>query len=183
MKKYLKLLPLILYPYPYVLMMLETPVFLLLEDAPVEVQAVLFLGPILLFNLYVIFISIYNVVTTARGDMTAYEAAKMNLVVKGWQVPAYILHFVMGVGGLLMSVWGIPFILYAILIDLFTIILTGINSIGCSIKMKKECNTSLLMGIGCFIYCVDLAVAIAYVSISKKAQQQDENVVAQIEAM
>ena len=181
MKKYLKLLPLILYPYPYVFLLAGAPIMSLIEAAPVEVQTIVVLVPIILFNLYVIFISIYNSVMTARGSMTAYEAAKMNLTVKAWQIPAYIIHFIMGLGGLLMSIWGLPIILYAIIIDLFTIILTGINSIGCSIKMKKECKTSILMGIGCFIYCVDIVVAIAYVVISKKAQKRNETSGVQIE--
>ena len=96
----------------------------------------------------------------------------MNLIIKGIQIPAYIMHFILGFIGLAMSVWGIGFLLWAVLIDLLTILLTGISSIGCSIRMRKERLVSLpgaiFMGIGCFIYCVDVAIAIVYVVKARK---------------
>ena len=104
--------------------------------------------------------------------MTAGQAARMNLIIKGIQIPAYIMHFILGFIGLAMSVWGIGFLLWAVLIDLLTILLTGISSIGCSIRMRKERLVSLpgaiFMGIGCFIYCADVVIAIVYVVKARK---------------
>ena len=59
-----------------------------------------------------------------------------------------------------------------LLIDLLTILLTGISSIGCSVRMRKEGLVSLpgaiFMGVGCFIYCVDVVIAIVYVVKARK---------------
>ena len=98
----------------------------------------------------------------------------MNLIIKGIQIPAYIMHFILGFLGLAMSVWGIGIVLWAILIDLLTILLTGISSIGCSIRMRKEgilsTAAAILMGIGCFVYCADVVIAIVYTVKARKKE-------------
>ena len=125
-----------------------------------------------IYNLYSFVIVVVNAVQCAKGKMTARQSARMNLIIKSIQIPAYIIHFILGFIGLAMSVWGIGIILWAILIDLLTILLTGISSIGCSIRMRKEgllsTAAAILMGIGCFVYCVDVVIAIAYVVIARK---------------
>lgn len=171
--KYLKMIPVIIYPYIYVLILAVFLLFvgILPEDytgaAPIGLLIVA-----VIYNLYSFIVVIVNAVQTARGKMTARQAARMNLIIKGIQIPAYIGHFILGFIGLAMSVWGISFLLWAVLIDLLTILLTGISSIGCSIRMRKERLVSLpgaiFMGIGCFIYCVDVVIAIVYVVKARK---------------
>lgn len=174
MKKYIKLLPLIIYPYAYL-------IWLLLQFKAADAfgefvgskeYVILFEAMFIIFNVYVLFIVVYNIVVTIKGKYTAYEAAKMNLTVKAWQIPAYIFHFFMGAVGVLMSVWGIGFIMVAVIVDVVTIALTGTNAIGCAVKLKKDgvipLRTAIIYGIGSFIFCIDVFVALSYVRRSRK---------------
>ena len=167
--KYLKMIPVIIYPYIYVLILAVFFLFVgVLPEDTTDISLLVLLIIAVIYNLYSFVIVIVNAVQTARGKLTAGQAARMNLIIKGIQIPAYILGFI----GLAMSVWGIGFLLWAVLIDLLTILLTGISSIGCSIRMRKERLVSLpgaiFMGIGCFIYCADVAIAIVYVVKARK---------------
>lgn len=168
--KYLKMIPVIIYPYIYVLILVVF--FLFVDVLPEDTTDISLLIIAVIYNLYSFVIVIVNAVQTARGKLTAGQAARMNLIIKGIQIPAYIMHFILGFIGLAMSVWGIGFLLWAVLIDLLTILLTGISSIGCSIRMRKERLVSLpgaiFMGIGCFIYCADVVIAIVYVVKARK---------------
>lgn len=171
--KYLKMIPVIIYPYIYVLIL---AIFLLFAGIlPEDYTDVALIGLLIvavIYNLYSFIIVIVNAVQAAKGIMTARQAARMNLIIKCVQIPAYIMHFILGFIGLAMSVWGIGFLLWAVLIDLLTILLTGISSIGCSVRMRKEGLVSLpgaiFMGVGCFIYCVDVVIAIVYVVKARK---------------
>lgn len=171
--KYMKMIPVILYPYIYVFILAGFLMFM--SSLPEDYNDAAMFGLLIvavIYNLYSLVIVIVNAVQGARGKVTARQAARMNLIIKGIQIPAYIMHFILGFMGLALSVWGIGFILWAILIDLLTILLTGISSIGCSIRMRKEgllsTAAAILMGIGCFVYCVDVVIAIAYVVIARK---------------
>ena len=167
------MIPVILYPYIYVVIL---AVFLMFMNIlPENYSDAALLGLLIIaiiYNLYSFIIVIVNAVQTAKGKLTARQAARMNLIIKGIQIPAYIMHFILGFIGLAMSVWGIGIVFWAILIDLLTILLTGISSIGCSIRMRREgilsTAAAILMGIGCFIYCADVVIAIVYVVKTKK---------------
>lgn len=43
------------------------------------------------------------------------------MIVKLAHIPAYIIHFCMGFAGTVMSLWGMPFVLLAVVIDLLRI--------------------------------------------------------------
>ncbi len=169
MKKYIRLLPVILYPYAYLIIIIF---YILIFDGKTYGLDIL-KAIVIIYNLYSLIITIVNVVQTARGRYTAYQAAKMNWVIKGVQIPAYIFHFLVGMVGALLSVWGIGFVLWAILIDILTIALTGINSIGCCIRLCKEGMISKGKSVFCalcsFIFCVDVVVAIIlYITVRKR---------------
>lgn len=116
--------------------------------------------------------TIFGSVYAAKSKMPPRKAAILNLVVKAVQIPAYLFHFLLGMLGTVASVWGIGIVAFAVLIDLFTIGLTGIHAIGCVVKTCKGGaigkGAAVLMSIGSFIYCVDLIVAIVLVVISSK---------------
>ena len=173
--KYLKMIPVILYPYIYIFILAVFRGFM--DALPSDYNTFAVVGLLLvavIYNLYCFVIVIVNAVQGARGKMTAREAARMNLIIKAVQIPAYILHFIMGLIGMALSVWGIGIILWALLIDFLTILLTGISSIGCSIRMRKEgllsSTAATLMGIGSFIYCADVVIAIVYMVKARKKQ-------------
>ena len=71
-----------------------------------------------------------------------------------------------------MSVWGIGLIMWAFIIDVITICLSGISSIGCAVRLCKEKRISkfaaVFLIIGNFIFCIDIVVAIVYMVKSRK---------------
>lgn len=168
MKKYLLMVPLILFPYIYLFALISLNLLVTAFENPMasKIAYYLWIGINITYLAYIIFIPFYNTVVSTRGKYTAYQATKINLMIKGLQIPAYVFHFLIGMMGLVASVWGIGIILVALVIDLVTITLSGISSIGCSIRMRKEkilsLPASILMGIGCFIYCVDVFIAVVY---------------------
>lgn len=168
MKKYIRLLPVILYPYAYLIIMFFYIKLFSEKDYANDILEAIGI----IYNLYSLIIAIINAVQTARGRYTAHQAAKMNLVIKGVQIPAYMFHFLVGMVGALMSVWGIGFILWAILIDILTIALTGINAIGCCIRLCKEGmlskGKSVFFALCSFVYCIDVVAIMLYIMVKKK---------------
>ena len=182
MKRYLKVLPVILYPYAYMIWFAflcvgSEALEKVMESEKIGAAAII-IG--ILYQFVVLADVIYTAVTTAVNQYTAFDVAKLNLVIKAWQIPAYLLHFVLGVAGSLMSVWGIGIVLFAIVIDLITILLTGSCAIGCVIKMKKQnvltTPLAVLAAIGSFVYCVDVVVAIVLVCVAKKISAEDNTI-------
>ena len=50
---------------------------------------------------------------------------------------SYIANFIVALVGVLMSIWGLGLIFYAVIVDFLTIVLSGIASIGCTYSLKK----------------------------------------------
>lgn len=180
MKKYLLMVPLMIFPYAYLLFFIYMTYT---SDAVYRLWGYtstsdIWFGIALVYLIYVIFIVFYNTIISGRGKYTAYESAKVNLFVKGIQIPAYIFHFVLGSMGICMGIWGLGFIIVSVIVDLGTILLTGISSIGCTIRMKKEkvlhTPAAIFMGIGCFLYVVDVVIAVVYFFMARKRNRRPE---------
>lgn len=157
MKKYIRLLPVMLFPYVYLIFLAVTAfITMSFGEWGLAVGAV--------FIIAALVCSVSSAVFTARGESTAYEAAKMNLIVKCVQIPAYIFHFLLGAAGTVMSVWGIGVIMFVVIIDVITIVLTGINAVGCVVRICREnvigSGMAVLMGICSFIFCIDVGTAV-----------------------
>ena len=166
MKKYIAIIPLIVYPYAYILWIIG---FLLsgltLEEfIGIDAIMIIFAAIFIIYNVYILFIIIYNFIQAIRGKYSAYQLAKMNLLVKGLQIPAYIFHFIIGLIGFVMSIWGIGFIILAVVVDFLTIALTGLNALGCAIRIKKENKASTVVsvftGMYSFVFCIDVIIAV-----------------------
>ncbi len=186
MKKYVKMIPLMLYPYAYMIYMffvmgIEDKIIEKMWELPfdatylVDFMELFLVGVAIVYNLYVIISTIYYSVKAIKEERDAYEMAKINMLIKGVQIPAYIINFLLGLSGMaILVVGGIGIIIMMIIVDLITITLSGIHSIGCSIRMKKEGILSdsafVLMTVGSFIYCVDVLIAILYVKRAKKGR-------------
>ena len=171
--KYLKMIPVIIYPYIYVLILVVFFLFVdVLPEDTTDISLLVLLIIAVIYNLYSFVIVIVNAVQTARGKLTAGQAARMNLIIKGIQIPAYIMHFILGFIGLAMSVWGIGFLLWAVLIDLFDdpAHRHQFHRLQYSHAQRRLVSLpgAIFMGIGCFIYCVDVAIAIVYVVKARK---------------
>lgn len=165
--KYVKMIPLMLFPYAYIIGLVLS---LSLQNR--AEFAVIGPGIAVVYLLYTFVSTIYNAVVSSGKKYEVRSVARINLVVKLVQIPAYIFHLLLFLLGMVASVWGIGVMLWVIIVNVMTILLTGINAIGCSVRMKKEgiLNTpvAILMGIGNFIFCVDVIMAIIYMVLAKK---------------
>ena len=92
--------------------------------------------------------------------------AKQNLTIKCVQIPAYVLNFAIAMIGVMMSVFGLPMIAWAIAIDFLSIVLTGVSAIGCGRTLYKEGKidrtSAIWTTIGSFVYCADVVIAIVW---------------------
>lgn len=98
--------------------------------------------------------------------------AKQNLTIKCVQIPAYVLNFAIAMIGVMMSVFGLPMIAWAITIDFLSIVLTGVSAIGCGRTLYKEGKidrtSAIWTTIGSFVYCADVVIAIVWYCKGKK---------------
>ena len=98
--------------------------------------------------------------------------AKQNLTIKCVQIPAYVLNFAIAIIGVMMSVFGLPMIAWAIAIDFLSIVLTGVSAIGCGRTLYKEGKidrtSAIWTTIGSFVYCADVVIAIVWYCKGKK---------------
>lgn len=174
--KYLKMIPVILFPYAYILVIAFSPVM--------SSELSLFLWPILilLYFLLVIFMTIYNAVVTATPKYKMVSVARINLLVKCLQIPAYLFHAFLLVLSPVLSVWGIGVILFVGVVDLATIGLTGLSALGCAVRMKNEkvlpTPAVILLAVGNFLFCVDLICAIVYVVLAAGYEKEKKAVAA-----
>lgn len=186
MKKYLKILPLILYPYTYVFFLIILWLLSVSVEGFSDAIRPAFLGILIVFtvlnSIWVFAVTIRRVSEGFR-QYTPAETAKMNLAVKGWHIPAYVIHFLVGIvgaGSTIMSVnaFGVGLITFAVVIDLVTILLSGIHASGCAWRLKKEgilsAEKALLAGFGSFIYCVDILVACYLADLCRKKEKEAE---------
>lgn len=168
-----------IYPYAYIIWFL----FLVWTDNILEkahirgaqgekmfsIIAFLYMGYMLVFV-------IFQTVNFSRSKESC-GAAKINMIVKLVQIPAYIGHFIMGCIGTVMSIWGIGFIFVAIIVDALTIIHTGILAVGCMINMKRTnvltTKMAVLAAIGSFVYCVDVVIAIVVFLVERNKKIYD----------
>ena len=157
---------LILYPYYYMLV-IAVPLILNGGMEGFDGESA-FVGEILVFlvNPISLGVLVADFVTNAKGHVPPEKLAKLNMIIKLVHIPAYIIHFILGALGTLASVWGIGFVLWAIIIDLITIALSGTHMLSCviSIIKHKAANTaiSVVAAILSYIYCIDVVVAIVY---------------------
>lgn len=169
-KKYILMLPVIFYPYLYVI-----GIFILFYLPNENWSIVSDLAWIV--NIYCFGAAVFNAVAAAKGSMTAKQSAIMNLVIKTVQIPAYIFHFILFVVGGTTAPWGVLLLLWGGVMNVLPMLITGINAIGCSIRMCKEKifskRASILMGIGSFVYCIDVIIAVIYVVRTVRKDMQD----------
>ena len=93
-------------------------------------------------------------------------------MIKLAHIPAYVFHFSLGILGLVASVWGIGLILWAILIDFLTIILSGTVGLSASLCARREGllteGEAIAYAVLSFVYCADVAAAIVFCEKLKK---------------
>ena len=175
-------LPVIIYPYAYLLVALLAG-----QGAAVTGQSGIidFILPIALVLLFLLIhpMCLATVIVNFRAaHMNIIPPDKLAngiLLVKLIHVPAFILHFILGSLGVLASVWGLGIIMFAVVIDLLTVIGSGTYTVAAITGLCRQnvINrwTGVLFGILSYIYCVDVAAAIVLkVIVNKKLNSEDE---------
>ncbi len=121
--------------------------------------------------------AIVLLIKTLKGSYGLSEANKLLMLVKLWQIPAYVFNFLLGCLGVLLSVWGIGIIFLVVAIDYASIALTGLASVGCSLSMKKAHESVLYIftGIGMFVFCLDVALAVFYYLKQRKSEEGNDS--------
>ena len=118
---------------------------------------------IVLIHLTVFVYTIINAVRLSRTRMTAYEAALYNSELKRYHLPTHLINSIIATFGILLSVWGIPFFLIAILISCSAVFFTGITAAVCIIKIRKQkaitLTEAILYTTGSFILLIDHVAA------------------------
>lgn len=175
MKKKAKFISVMLYPYIYMIILaLYMVISITLSDA-IDLDSFGLIGLLavgIVYNLYTIISVIVNIVRAKKGMISSRELCRKNMIAKLVHIPAYIFHFILGMIGSLASVWGIGVVMWAIIIDLITIVMSGTLGVGASVSLKKEkavpSFVATLLSIGGYIYCLDVIVAIVMNTVSKK---------------
>lgn len=177
-------LPIVIYPYVY---MIAIAIWSLTYEFVKEkdfdtmpfIMALFFLIHILTTAALVgDFLSIKNDAISDKALSTYPMVGKLV------QIPAFIIHFFMGAAGSLMSIWGIGFVMFAVIIDILTIVGTGLLTTASYIYLSKRGKLPLWLTIvGCilsFIYCVDIVTVIVvkiYLASKNKTSPQEKVVV------
>lgn len=160
MKKALKYLPIVLYPYLYVPIIICYFTFLSEKDT----ESKLLLAIIIACNVICFLSSLIGTIQVIRGKIDSRQAIKANLIIKLGHIPAYIIHFLIGLLGFFMGIFGIGFVVWSFIMGILSIGISGIYAFGCCIRAYKDGKISIvkciLSIIGSFTYCIDILVAI-----------------------
>ena len=165
MKNNKKLILVMLYPYLYMVGIAMSFLLSSLDIGFEPMSFMLVLG--LIVNVCVIAVIVINLIQALAGQHRSADLAKANMIIKLVHIPAYVLHFLLGCIAIFMSVWGIGFIIWAIVIDLVTIAVSA--AISASKEKTLSNNDPLIYGVLSFIYCIDVFAAVIYNSKIKKA--------------
>lgn len=162
MKRNILMLLVVVFPYTLVLFLY----LVFFNHLPQNWTIFEIYGCIILAWLFGLTGAICLAVSNASKRTDAKAAAKNNMLVKLLQIPAYILLF--GIGALcsmLIFTWLVTFTI--IVVDVMTMLLSGINGAAAVSKCRKEGllsrNAAFWMGIAQFVYCVDVVCAVALV--------------------
>lgn len=179
--KYLKMLPVIVYPYLYMVAILVVFIVGVIEDNSTQSYDYTMLAMVIsIIMSFVItglcfIISTFNSIRSGNNAYGLLFPVKINFLIKLIQIPAYIINFIFGIIGILMSIWGIGIVALMLVVDLLTILISGINNIGACINLyknkvlsKEECIIFALLS---FIYIVDVGVAIYLFILLKRKRK------------
>lgn len=173
--KYLKAAPLMLYPYAYLIAIFLSVSLLKYMDA--DASGIAGLVIVVAYQILVLGYIIYSFIMVRLGNYTASDAAKLNLFVKGMQIPAYLFHFLLGLLGTIMSIWGIGFIMLAMIVDFITIFLTGLHACSAAFALHKwgvvSKKKAWILGISSFFYCIDLITAVYMAVLAHKFHKRE----------
>ena len=160
MKKFLLALPTVLFPY-IPLILIVSGVWL---PVAIAIAAVMFFVTLIFTVLYYVF--------AFKHKWETKTLALFSMLVKLLHIPAYIMLFVVGLGGMLM-VKLIAVTLFVVIFDWLLMFLSGVLTLPTYIKaLKGHIITgfeAIILSVFSFIFCIDILFAVvAYILISKR---------------
>lgn len=152
MKKYLQAIPIILFPYIFVVLL----IIAVCINIDVETVKTIFFSIMIAYTVLLIYFTI--------SKMESKEMVNVNLAIKLFQLPWYILSFILEIICFITGIFGVIITALFIIINLYVRCIAGLYSIGCVIKLKKNKNIgipkTIFYSIGSFIVVFDFIVAI-----------------------
>ncbi len=123
-----------------------------------------------------IFVIIFSVIAV-NGEYDALFVAKTAMVVKLVQIPAYIGIFVLG-ALLIISLMTIPFAVALMILDFFTLVLTGLlNVTAVILAVRQKLTTwshSIWMVLLQLVFCADVVASIVLYVRLKQVHQSTQ---------
>lgn len=172
MKKYIKLIPVVIFPYAFMVgLLIHALAFKHLLASQLKIIDNVLIPLAVILSLTAYGVAVFHTIRAYKNHYTSHECARINLIVKCSHIGAFVIHFLLGVFGTIASLWGLTVAGWAIAIDVLTIILTGIIALGCTLSMYKNKEISktwaIISGILSFTYFLDVIVAVVYYLITK----------------
>lgn len=174
MKKYLLSLPIILFPYTVLagIFCLYTGV---LMEKVFQNNGFLVLAGLVLFAIiaagFTAVICGFALYKRAGGQ----GMARLNMMIKLCQIPAYLTIFALGVFCVL-SIWGILLALLLVLVDCVTIAMSGLIGATSAFRnfreQKMSRSSAVKVAVCQFIFCVDVFASIKLYLDSQKMPQK-----------
>ncbi len=173
MKKFFLLLPGLL--CPYILLVLMFCIFIINSSVIGENLAYILLSFAALLVISILCSLIYVILGLCR-KWDSKETAFLTLLIKGLQIPSYMLIF--GIGFVFfwtIFTYAISFLL--IIFDCLTIFITGLSGILAVVRCYKEGKltkgVALALGFCQFIFCIDVVSAvIVYIKSRSKPKTE-----------
>ncbi len=181
--KHLKMLPVIVYPYLYMVAACIVFIVALVEDNTTQsyeytmLSIVIAVFSAVFVTLFCLLLAIFNSIRSGKNAYGTYYPTRMNLMIKCIQIPAYVINFVIGMLGIVMSLWGIGFIALAVIVDFLTISISGTNNVGTCVNLYKTNvltkGKAVLFSVLSYVYVVDVFVAIYLFIQARKNRIRD----------
>lgn len=137
---------------------------------PIDISIFLLLA-VVWFIIALIQVIIKGICVLKDDDYTAHDLLKLNRNFKLIQTPAYICNFILGII-LVVTVILVVYVPIIIILDLLSIVLTGVWGMFCMLKLKKEQGIStgntILYSVLQFIFCMDIVSAIVLPIVYKQ---------------
>ena len=171
MKKYLLSLPVLLFPYLVLAALVCLYTGFLMEEI-FQSNGFLLIGAVLLCAVAAAGFAAVVCGCALAKRTSGQEMARLNMVIKLCQIPAYLIIFALGLF-CLISIWGILLTLILAAVDCFTIAMTGlIGSVSAfrSYRERKLAKGAAVRAAICqFIFCVDVFACVKLYLDSRKA--------------
>ena len=135
-------------------------------------NAFLLIGAVALFSFAVFsWTVVFAALNFCKQSLQTQAWAKAVMIVKLFQIPAYLLFFVLGIL-FLLTFFMIPFTFALVAIDLLCITMTGLlGTITCRYAQKEQTispQKAILLTVLQFVFCVDVvASVILYIKCKK----------------